>query len=144
MAEPKTKPTTASVPKYLDSIEDETRRKDAKALAKLFREVTGLKPRLWGETMVGYGSYDYTYESGHSGTYFLTGFAPRKANLVLYLLDGFDGYDELLARLGPHRSGRSCLYLKRLDQVDTDALRELLQASFDHMVATHGERAHLR
>lgn len=143
MAEPKTKPTGASVPAFLDGIADEVRRRDAKAMVKLLREVTGLKPKLWGPSIIGFGSVDYTYDSGHSGTTAIIGFAPRKANTVVYLLDGFDGRDELLERLGPHKTGRGCLYLTRLDRIDLDVLRELLTESFAQVVATSGDRVTL-
>ena len=143
MAEQKTKPTGASVRAFLDGIDDDVRRRDAKAMVQLLREVTGLKPKLWGPSIVGFGSVDYTYESGHSGTTAIIGFAPRKANTVVYLLDGFDGREDLLGRLGPHKLGKGCLYLARLDRVDLDVLRALLAESFAHVVATSGDRVTL-
>ena len=143
VAEQKTKPTGASVRAFLDGIDDDVRRRDAKAMVQLLREVTGLKPKLWGPSIIGFGSVDYTYESGHSGTTAIIGFAPRKANTVVYLLDGFDGRDDLLGRLGPHKLGKGCLYLTRLDRVDLDVLRTLLTESFAHVVATSGDRVTL-
>ena len=96
-------------------------------------ELAGEPPALWGTSMVGFGSYSYTYASGRSGEWFAVGFAPRKQALTLYLMDGFGDYEELLARLGPHKTGKSCLHVKRLDDVDEAVLRELIARSLAHM-----------
>lgn len=129
MAELKTKPEDASVEDFLDAVTDARRRADAKAVCALMREVTGHEPRMWGSTMVGFGRYSYTYASGRSGEWFEVGFSPRKQALTVYIMDGFEQRDELLSGLGPHSTGKSCLYIKRLDDVDRAVLRQLVQAS---------------
>lgn len=143
MAEQKTTPTKVSVDALIDAVDDERRRQDAKTVLAMMREVTGLEPKVWGPSMIGFGSYDYTYDSGHSGTAFLIGFAPRKANLVLYVLDGSGTIDELLAALGPHKTGKSCLYLTNLAKNDLDVLRTLIAASFAGSVQRAGDSATL-
>ncbi len=129
MAEPKTKRNRTSVRKFLDAVEHPRRREDAKKVAALMAEITGEEPAMWGDSIVGYGSYRYQYRSGHGGEWFVTGFSPRKANLTLYLMSGFSRYPELLARLGKHKTGKSCLYINRLDDVDMEVLRELVTES---------------
>lgn len=126
MAENLTQPTDASVADFLASVEPERRRLDAHRLDALFRHVTGWQPRMWGPSIVGYGRYSYRYDSGHSGTSCATGFSPRKAHLVIYILPGYADAGPLLARLGKHRLGKSCLYLNRLDDVDQEVLAELI------------------
>ena len=127
---PKTTPTTTDVEAFLDAILDETRRADARQLYTLMAGVTGEPPVLWGSSIVGFGSYDYRYESGHEGSSALAGFAPRKQHLVLYLVGGFeDRHHKLMAELGPHKTGKGCLYIKRLADVDVDVLRELVDRS---------------
>ena len=135
MAEPKTQPTDASVDGFLASIDDETRRRDCEALRDLMREVTGEEPKMWGLSMVGFGTYHYRYATGREGDWPLTGFSPRKRDLTVYVMAGFDRYEELMARLGKHSTGKSCLYLKRLDDVDLDVLRELVARSAEHVAA---------
>lgn len=132
----KTQPTDASVDDFLDGVADPARREDAKAVCALMREVTGQEPQMWGPAMVGFGRYSYTYASGRSGEWFVVGFSPRKQNLTLYLMDGFSERDELLSRLGKHTTGKSCLYVKRLADVDSGVLRELVAAS---MASTRGD-----
>lgn len=133
MAENKTQPTDASVTAFLDAVENETRRSDARRVLELMREVTGEEPRMWGPGIVGFGDYHYRYESGREGDWFLTGFSPRKANLVLYIMSGFPRHAELMERLGKHRTGKSCLYVNRLDDLDLDVLRELIRRSVEHV-----------
>lgn len=133
MAEIKTQKTKASVKDFLDSIEDETKRRDAKAVDKLMREVTGEKPQMWGPTIVGYGQYHYVYASGREGDWMQVGFSPRKAALTLYIMPGFERYDGLMQKLGKYTTGKSCLYLKKLADVDMEVLRELVAASVEHM-----------
>lgn len=128
--EPATRPTNSDVEAFLDSIPDETRRADARTLCALMTQVTGEQPVLWGASIVGFGSYDYRYDSGYQGTSALASFAPRKQHLVLYLVGGFeDRHHRLMTKLGPHKTGKGCLYLKRLAEVDLDALRELIDRS---------------
>jgi hypothetical protein len=126
MAENKTKPTTLSVPAFLDACADE-RRADAKALAKLMQKVTGDKPTMWGRSIVGFGSYHYTYASGREGDAPIVGFSPRKAANVLYGAIGFGGAEGLLAKLGKHTTGKGCLYIKKLADVDATVLETLLE-----------------
>ncbi|MDH3298295.1 MAG: DUF1801 domain-containing protein [Gemmatimonadota bacterium] len=133
MAENKTKPTTASVADFLASVENETRRRDAQIVCDVMQEITGERPRMWGDTMVGFGTYGYKYASGRAGNWFLTGFAPRKANLVLYIMSGFTGHAALMKKLGKHKTGSSCLYINKLDDVDMEVLRELVRRSVEHV-----------
>jgi hypothetical protein len=124
----KTRPTGADPQAFIAAVPDPARRKDALALCRLLAEWTGEPPAMWGPSIVGFGSYHYRYESGHEGDAALVGFSPRKTSLVLYLAGGLgDRYPELLERLGPHKTGKGCLYLKRLDDVDRDVLRELVE-----------------
>ena len=135
MAENKTKPTEASVEEFLSSVPDDRRRADARTLLDLMRDVTGAEPRMWGPSIIGFGDYHYRYESGREGDWFLAGFSPRKANLVVYIMSGFPRHAELMAQLGKHRTGKSCLYINKLDDVDLDVLRELVRRSVDHVAA---------
>ena len=124
----KTLPTGEDADAFIAAVPDEARREDARRLCGLLAEWTGERPAMWGAGIVGFGSYRYRYESGHEGIAALVGFSPRKGHLVLYLVGGFeDRYPKLLARLGPHRAGKGCLYLKRLDDVDDEVLRELVE-----------------
>ena len=137
MAELKTKATDASVEAFLHGVESEKKREDAFAILALMEEVTGEPPKLWGSSIIGFGSYHYKYASGHEGDACLTGFSPRKQNLVLYILAGFDQYDALLAKLGKYKTGKSCLYINKLADVDQTVLRELVSQSVAHMRATN-------
>ena len=139
MADNKTNATEVSVAEFIDSVPHAVRRADAQVLDDLFQRVTGWKPRMWGPTIIGYGSYDYTYESGRTGTSLATGFSPRKANMVLYLIGGYMNpktkakMDVLREKLGKHKVGKSCLYIGRLSNVDTDVLAELIKADLVYM-----------
>lgn len=124
----KTKVEDQPLVAFLDSVTPPSRQAEARVLAALFAEVTGFAPRVYTGGMVGFGRYDYTYASGHSGTSFATGFAPRKADLSIYLAPGLVQVTPLLSRLGKHRIGKGCLYLKHLSDADLDALRELIAA----------------
>lgn len=123
----KTKSAALDREVWLAGVE-EKRRGEAERLLAIFGEVTGWEPRLWGPSMVGFGRYEYRYESGHSGESFATGFSPRKAELSIYILPGYADFGPILARLGPHKLGKSCLYVRRLDAVDEGVLRELIRA----------------
>lgn len=129
MAEAKTQPTKASVAAFLAAIPDEQRRKDCRLVAKFMQEATGAKPVMWGTSIVGFGTYRYVYASGREGDWPVTAFSPRKNDLVLYIMPGFERYADLLASLGRHKVGKSCLYLKRLSDVNLDALREIIGKS---------------
>ena len=133
MAELKTKKNDRSVAAFLDGIENERKQEDARTIVKLMEEITGAEPAMWGESIIGFGSYHYTYASGREGDWFLTGFSPRKQNLTLYIMAGFDEYEPLLARLGKHKTGKSCLYVNKLDDIDLDVLRTLVRRSVEHM-----------
>jgi len=135
MAELKTKKTTASVPAFLASIADERRRKECKTIARIMKEATGAAPKMWGTSIVGFGSYHYKYASGREGDWFLTGFSPRKQNLTLYIMDGFRNREKLLGRLGKYKTGKSCLYINKLEDVDVDVLREIVERSVEHKKA---------
>jgi hypothetical protein len=137
MAELKTKPNDASVEEFLNSVENEKKREDSFAILKLMEEITGAPPKMWGDSIIGFGSYHYRYASGREADWFLVGFSPRVQNLTLYIMSGFEEYDRLLEKLGKHKTGKSCLYIKKLEDVDTATLRELIQLSVDHMVATN-------
>lgn len=133
MSDTVTRPTDRPVEDFLASVEPPRRRDEGVALDRLFREVTGFAPRIWGPTMVGYGRYAYRYDSGRSGEAMATGFSPRKAQLVLYILPGFADHGALLSRLGPHKLGKSCLYLNSLARVDRAALADLIRAGLDDL-----------
>jgi hypothetical protein len=128
MADNKTKPTKLSVPAFIDAVTDATRRSDAKALVKLMQKSTGEKPKMWGPSIVGFGSYHYKYESGREGDMPLVGFSPRKAAAVLYLA-GLSDSEALLAKLGKHTTGKGCLYIKKLADVDQKVLEALVDKS---------------
>jgi hypothetical protein len=135
MAELKTKPTRASVDKFLAGI-DPKRRDDCMALRDIMQKITGDKPRMWGPSLVGFGSYHFKYASGREGDWLVTGFAPRKQNLTLYIMDGFARYDSLMKKLGKHTTGVSCLYIKRLDDVHLPTLKQLIKESVKHVSKT--------
>lgn len=129
----KTKQTDQDVAAFLQSIPDAQRREDCKRMAELMRQVTGSDPAMWGASMVGFGRYHYKYESGREGEWFLTGFSPRKNALTLYIMAGFDRYDSLMERLGKYKTGKSCLYVKKLDDIHIEVLRELIGESVQYM-----------
>jgi hypothetical protein len=138
MAEPKTRPTDASVERFLNAVADERKREDCRTIARLMTKVTGAKPTMWGPSIVGFGSYHYRYKSGREGDWLLTGFSPRKQALTLYIMSGFTRYDGLLAKLGKHKTGKSCLYIRRLDDVDLDVLETLIRESVAHLKKNYG------
>lgn len=137
MAELKTRENDGDVVAFLSDVANERRRTDALALLEIVREVTGWEPVMWGTSIVGFGRYHYRYESGREGDWPIVGFSPRKSSLVLYIMSGFAEYDELLGRLGKHKTGKSCLYVNKLADVDLDVLRELIERSVRYMVETY-------
>lgn len=137
----KTVATKQSVSAFLNAIEDPNKRKDAKAVAKIMKELSGEKPKMWGSSIVGYGQYHYVYDSGREGDFMRTGFSPRKQNLTLYIMGGFANYDRLLEKLGPHKTGKSCLYVKRLSDVNEKVLRQLISKSLSYMAKKYPENA---
>lgn len=141
MAENKTKPTDVSVEDFLDSIADPTRREDGKRLRSMMERISGFPATMWGPTIVGFGHYRYRYESGHGGEWARIGFSPRDRELVLYLATGFERRQALMDRLGKYRTGKSCLYVKRLDDIDDQVLEELIRESLEHMQQAYPEGA---
>ena len=133
MAENKTQRNDGDVLAYLESVPNKRRREDSLVMLKLMGEVTGERAEMWGTSIVGFGSYHYRYASGREGDFMLTGFAPRKQALTLYIMGGHERYDELMAKLGKHRTGSSCVYINKLADVDLDVLRELIAESVDYM-----------
>ena len=136
MAENKTKPTDASVEEFLNAVPDERKRADSFRLVEIMREITGEEPVMWGDSIVGFGSYHYKYASGREGDAPLIGFSPRKASLTIYITPGFDRYGDLLGRLGKFTTSKVCLYVKRLSDVDEAVLRELIRDSVEVMRAS--------
>lgn len=128
-ADLKTKKTSASVPDFIESIPDEKNRDDCRRLAAIMKKATGAEPRMWGANVVGFGDYHYKYESGRENDWFVTGFSPRKQNLTLYFMTGTERYASILDRLGKHKTGKGCLYVKKLDDIDLDVLEELVRTS---------------
>jgi hypothetical protein len=133
MSELKTQRTDASVDAFLNAVEGEGKQADARRLLEIMREITGEEPAMWGPSIVGFGSYTYTYASGRTGDWPVVGFSPRKRNLTVYITDGFEGYDTLLDKLGKHRTGKACLYINKLADVDIEVLRELITQSIAHV-----------
>jgi len=140
MAELKTRATSKSVAAFIKAVPDEQMRKDCAALAVLMEKVTGEKPRMWGLSIIGFGSYRYTYASGHSGEAALTGFAPRKKDLVLYVMPGFEEREALVAALGPCKTGKACIYVKRLDDLHQPTLKKLVAAGVRHLKRTYPDK----
>ena len=138
MAENKTKPTEADVDGYFAGIADEARREDCKALSKIMTKATKEPPRMWGTSIVGFGSYHYKYESGREGESCVVGFSSRKGDISLYLVAEFPGREELLAKLGSYKSGKGCLYIRRLGDIDEKTLEKVIAASAAARLRNHG------
>jgi hypothetical protein len=132
MSQNKTRPNTTSATSFLDSVEDEIQRRDSHTLISIMKGITGEEPVMWGPSIIGFGSYHYKYDSGREGDMMLTGFSPRKQSLSLYIMAGFTKYEALMQKLGKHKTGKSCLYIKRLSEINTDVLMELIKASYNH------------
>ncbi len=141
MAENKTQPTRQSVAAFLDAVPDDVRRADAHKLVTLMERLSGHPPVMWGPSIVGFGEYRYRYESGREGRMARIGFSPRAKELVIYLVDGLDEHGEMIARLGRHRAGKSCLYIRRLSDVDQAVLEELIASSLRSMRDRYPEGA---
>ena len=138
MAELKTKKNNASVKAFLAGVDDAKKRADCEAVSKLMRAATGSPAKMWGTSIVGFGSYDYVYESGRTGSWMLCGFSPRKQNLTIYIMAGFSRYGDLMKRLGKYKTGKSCLYVKSLDDIDRKVLKELIDESVAWMRSKYG------
>ena len=133
MSELKTKPSRRSVQAFLRRLDHEGRREDCFRLLAIMEAITETRPRMWGTSLIGFGSYHYVYASGREGDWPVAGFSPRKRDLTIYIMPGFGNYQPLLKQLGPHKTGKSCLYLKRLDDVDTRVLERLIKRSVSDM-----------
>lgn len=133
MAVLKTKKNTASVTKFINAIEDKQRRADARKIMVMMRAATGKRAAMWGTSIVGFGSYRYRYASGREGNWMLVGFSSRKQNLAVYIMSGFSQFDTLLKKLGKHKTGKSCLYINRLEDIDAKVLQELIRCSVEYI-----------
>lgn len=133
MAELKTKETEESVSGFIEKISDEARKKDCKLVLRLMKEATKAKPKMWGDSIVGFGRYKYKYASGREGEWFVTGFSPRKNDLTLYIFPGLDAYDDLMKQLGKHKASKSCLHIKKLSDVDINVLKQIINESVKNM-----------
>lgn len=131
--ENKTQPTKVNPKTYISSIDHPKRKEDGLVLLDFFNRVTGLKPVMWGPSIIGYGRYHYKYESGREGEFLITGFSPRKTALTVYILPGYQDMHEELSRLGKHRTGRSCLYINKLEDIDMDVLQEIVLNGLEYM-----------
>ena len=129
MAELKTKLNDGSVVDFLNSINDEKKREDSSKIIALMKKIIKAEPKMWGDSIIGFGTYHYKYESGREGDWFLTGFSPRKQNLTLYILSGFSNYKELLKKLGKYKTSKACLYIKKLEDVDIKVLEKIISES---------------
>ena len=133
MSANKTRKNAGDIDAFLQAIDDPEKRRDAKTLLAMMQEVSGEPPAMWGSSIIGFGTYQYQYASGRKGEWALTGFSPRKANMTVYIMNGFTDYGDHLKRLGPHKTGKSCLYIKRLSDIDEDVLRAVIEESLSYM-----------
>ncbi len=133
MSEVKTRPNEQHVPAFLNTVSDDLRKQDCYTIMNLMENITREKPKMWGDSIIGFGSYHYKYKSGREGDWFLTGFSPRKQNLTLYIMSRFKRYEELISKLGKYKTGKACLYIKRLTDIDLNILEELIIQSVEHM-----------
>jgi nucleoid DNA-binding protein len=136
-AELKTKPTKEAVEAFLNKVSDTQKREDCFTVMNLMEQITKEKANMWGPSIVGFGNYHYKYESGREGGFFITGFSPRAQNLTLYIMAGFDKYDELMKKLGKFKTGKSCLYIKKLGDIDQKILKQLIAESVKYMKKTY-------
>ena len=138
MSDLKTKKNDASVEEFIAGIPHDRRREDCRVVVEMMTEITGEEPAMWGSSIIGFGTYHYKYASGREGDWPITGVSPRKQSLTLYIMPGFDRYEELMGTLGKHKTGVSCLYVNRLDDVDLPTLRKLVTESFAYMKKKYG------
>lgn len=132
MAELKTKKNDGSVEAFLNSVENDKRREDGFAILQMMKEQTGVEPTMWGGSIIGFGDYHYKYESGREGDWFRVGFSPRKQSMSLYIMAGFRRYEELMQQLGKYKTGKGCLYINKLEDIDQDVLKKLIRESYAH------------
>lgn len=137
MSENKTRPADRNVIDFLNNVDHKTRREDSFALLEIMEEITGEEAVMWGSSIIGFGSHHYKYESGREGDMPLIGFSPRKQSMTLYIMPGFDDYEDMLAKLGKHRIGKACLYVNKLADVDDNVLRSLIKRAYTHMKETN-------
>lgn len=137
MADLKTQPTDQEVEAFISAIEDPRQQQDCRTLVDLMQRATNKEPKMWGESIVGFGRYHYVYDSGREGDWFLAGFSPRKGKLSIYVTAGFDEVDDLMSTLGKYKTGKSCLYVKRLDDVNLSVLEDLVGRSAKHVAARY-------
>jgi len=137
-AKNKTVENNEDVIQFIHSVTDEVKKEDSLRLLKLMEKITKDPPKMWGKSIVGFGKYHYKYESGREGDFMKVGFSPRKQNLTLYIMPGFERYAELMTQLGKHSTGKSCLYIKKLADVDERILKELIELSYQHMTNKYG------
>ncbi|MGY5874926.1 MAG: DUF1801 domain-containing protein [Candidatus Thorarchaeota archaeon] len=140
MTENKTKPTDASVEGFLGSVEHDRRREDSFELLEIMKSITKEEPVMWGPSIVGFGLYHYKYETGREGDMPRVGFSPRKQSLTVYIMPGFDEYEDLLGKLGKHKTGKSCLYINKLADVNMDVLRTIIEKSYQAMNQNYGRK----
>lgn len=138
MAALKTTPNQKSVEEFLNGVEAEQKRKDCFEILEMMAQITQATPQMWGESIIGFGNYRYKYESGREGDWFLTGFSPRKQNLTLYIMAGFQQYEQLMQQLGKYKTGSSCLYIKRLADIDKAILKKLIEESVQYIANRYG------
>lgn len=137
MAELKTKLNDADPKAFIESVKDEKRKADAYEVLEMMTRITGEKPKMWGPSIIGFGSYHYKYASGREGDWMLTGFSPRKTALTIYIMPGFERYEELMGKLGKYKTGKSCLYIKKLEDANREVLEELVKKSLEHIRKIH-------
>ncbi len=137
MAENKTRATKASVTEFIKAIDDPVRRAEVRKVAAMMRKATGKRAKMWGSSIVGYGTYRYKYASGREGEFMMAGYSPRKQALTVYIMAGFSKYGSLMARLGKYKTGKSCLYIKRLSDIDEQILQRLINESLAYMRKTY-------
>lgn len=133
MAELKTRPNDASVEEFLNKVKDDKKRTDAFEILEIFKRATGEDPKMWGSNIIGFGSFRLKYANGREIDWMLTGFSPRKQNLTIYIMTGFDHYEELLKKLGKYKTGKSCLYIKKLEDIKKEVLTEIIRASVEFL-----------
>lgn len=138
MSEPKTQPNEGDVMAFLDKVEDNQKRQDSYDLLNLMKELTGHEPKMWGDSIVGFGTYHYRYASGREGDWMLTGFSPRKQSLSVYIMCGFQQVENQMKQLGKHKTGASCLYIKKLSDVDLDVLSGIISESIRQLKEKYG------
>lgn len=137
-AQNKTTETAASVDDFLNSVKDEKKRANAFKIKSIMEDITGEPSKMWGGSIIGYGTYHYKYDSGREGDFLKTGFSPRAQSLTLYIMPGFDRYEEKISQLGKYKIGKSCLYIKRLEDIDLNVLKDLISSSYQYMTSKYG------